>query len=1202
MSKREINYVEDSSLSLPYIEDNALSLGSLWDCNLSKTIGFNLFEKQLTSDHLIIHPLKKLDYRLIHVKSTEDQLTSLKIDGAISIEILSGILKVEGNYDNSFARNSNEEQLICEYNLDNYLVELLPKAKDAIDDIITSQLLEKKIRATHVVHGIILGAKVWADIRIRQHDTSKKMDANGYLIGDIPFGYVNASLKTSLKMLDSKTSNHDMQITVNSKPPIKNQPTTINQMFNLIENIDACVQKEQYYKFIGPDITGVPIRFNLVPISQFLDIKVEKLYKQLKDSILENFRTMLIALKDYQSHEYIKRCVLRTEYRLQRILYDSQSKLSKDITEYQNDLKKTTSHYFEQTYEALKKYKVGNCSYEDLFQIMRDYDESDFCIVKVYAKIEKFVSDGRNELNVVHEKDAALMNNLFKIVNALQKRKIEVGIALPSISNEFSLEIKDHNLSKIYSMTKIPQVLRILSAAVGMGNPIESRFYMLNASHLKIKLPLELKYFSELNNIISLLQIDYKVSIAHSYIDSLQKIRKSTHRDLQWKFFVALDAPDTALDAIYAIKHLPKELFSKIELIIGESSIPSLYAAPLLIVFYEGEIKAVCLDELDILILLQMLESKDFSILSCDSLRYSLYPDRSKFFFEFTKTVDRTKVLKLDQNTFEIPFNQSPDQSLSDALNVVRNALFGKDLDVISSIAQLAIMNNDKLITSLTEYGWSTADSKFNNKVLSAEGSKSLCAILHDWLKSSDPFLAKVKYARNTVEKVLNNFDDKDAQKNLSESVKLICNDPSCNREIKTNIEKRKSINDIGVRCDEYIRIFDQLSTEFDKKESFHVLNLISLLKTMQPLANKEFSDVLMDEIIPSYINRLPQYMDPYESRWDEIKEFMNRKSLPDLVSLLSKLNCDPQLYKLHEKLNKIRDINNRNDIKDLFELTVKDLTDEQKNYLWKNSRFGYLVRNAAIFMPLVPISTLFKSINIKEFPNYVPESIQNLLREYLKEHYEPENFSHNELNSIDHVIKYFDYLLKNHRIPSDILRKSIAKNEELERCLKSAGVLSDDNWDSKDKISKGWDQYTIELALEKLNKWKFEKQKDEPIVINSDYEFITNSSPETPDFKVLRIHKNWQPLMGEKIKIIMAKDYNRICKLIPAPNISEIQPEIRIEKILRYLRQKVKMWGCSALTATRIDCIACLLSTVDCTIARDILHTMAKFPMALPL
>ncbi|CAG8820965.1 9634_t:CDS:1, partial [Racocetra fulgida] len=170
---------------------------------------------------------------------------------------------------------------------------------------------------------------------------------------------------------------------------------------------------------------------------------------------------------------------------------------------------------------------------------------------------------------------------------------------------------------------------------------------------------------------------------------------------------------------------------------------------------------------------------------------------------------------------------------------------------------------------------------------------------------------------------------------------------------------------------------------------------------------------------------------------------------------------------------------------------------------------------------------------------------IQNLLREYLKEHYEPENFSPNELNSIDHVIKYFDYLLKNHRLPSDILRKSIAKNEELERFLKSAGVLSDDNWDSKDKISKGWDQYTIESALEKLNKWKNEKQKDESIVINSDYEFITNSSSEPPGFKVMRIHKSWQPLMGEKIKILMAGDYIRIRKLVPTPNVSEIQPEI---------------------------------------------------------
>ncbi|CAG8479801.1 12163_t:CDS:2 [Cetraspora pellucida] len=1301
MSMRETSYVEDSTFTLSYIENDALFLGALWNCHLSKPAGYNLFAKKLTSDHLAIHPLKNLDYHLIHVKSIEDKLTTLKISGAMSIEILSGILNVEGSgyYDTMSSINSNEEQLICQYNLDNYLVELLPQAKEVMDNIVKNNLFEKKIKATHVVRSIILGARVSADIRIRRNDTSKNTAINGRLIGGIPFGKVNAALKTSLEVLDSKNANdYDMQITISSKPPMKQQPTTINQMFNLIENVDACIQEEQHYKFIGSDIYGVPIRFILVPVSQFLEIEVEKLYKQLNDSIFENFRTTLIALKDYQSSEYVKNCVIRTEYRLQKILSDSQSQLSKDIIEYQKNLKKVTNNYFERACETLKKYKIAECDSDKLLQIIHDYDKSDFSIVNVCAKLESFVSYGKYELNGVYERDAALMNlkiiyftnsnelnewlysginvklllwtgidsskvnstngafqSLFKIVNALQERNIEVGIALPSISNDFSLVIKDNIRSETYSIVEIPQILKILSAAVGMGNPIESRFYMLNALHSNIQLPLTLEKFSELNNLISLLKIDFKIYFAHSYLDSLQKIRSSNHDGFRWKAFIALDAPDTALDAVYEIKNLvSKSVFSEIEWIAGESNIRSSQAAPLLLVFYDGEIKAVCLDKLDLLILSQIFKSKDLSVLSCASTYHSLYPDRSQFSLEFIKIVDQTKMYKIEPINEISPFNQVPNQILSDALNVVRSASLGKDLDIISSIAQLAIKNGNELSNLLIKYGWSSADSKFN-KVLCAEDSKSLYNDLQIWLKSRDPFLAKIEYAKSAVESVLKSFDDNKAQINLEDAIKLISNDPKCRNEIKTNFEVWKLENDLKNRCDGYTSILNQLSNENIQKESFHVMKLISLLKSTLQSSNKNFLDVLMDEVIQSYIKRLPLSKEPYKSHWNEIDKFMNRKSLPSLVSLLAKLHYDPQLYKLHEKLNKIRNIDNQNDIKNSFKLlSTEDFTDTHRRYLWQNSRFVYLASR----MPLVVMSTL--SLNIEEFPSYIPENVQKLLKERFKEHHEQEKFPLLELKNIDQVKDYFEFLLYYNQLPNEILRESITKNEELEKSLESVGVLFDGNWDSKDKITKGWDQEAIEFALEKLK-----SKNDQPDI---EIKITPIPSPLMPppndpdsDYKVLKVHKNWKSLMGEKINIITSRDYLEVRKIIPVPTISENQLEFCIIKILPHIIQKVKMWGCSALTASnisglvkkskpepsfdpsnddpfiddpfsddpfsddsnpfddksdkpsnyfnenknplsRIDCIAGLLSIVDCIVVQDILHTMAKFPMALPL
>ncbi|CAG8691360.1 12008_t:CDS:1, partial [Ambispora leptoticha] len=349
-------------------------LGDLWDCHDSKYSGFNLFTKKFTKDHLIFHPIKKLDYRLIHVKSIQDRLSAIKANGAMSIELLSGIIEVEGSdgYTVSSDKNSNEEQLICQYHLDNYFIELLPCTKDVIDEGVKDQLLTNKIKATHIVRRIIIGAEVNADIRIRQIDRTRDETIKDGYLGKLSCGLVSASLKASLETLDSE--NVKKLITIHSRPQIHQQPSTISQMFNSIEKVDMQISKERHFEFLDPNITGVPLRFVLVPITQFLDIKVEKLYKQLDNNILNNFCTMLVTLKDFQSPEYVKSCVLENENRLQTILSDPQSELSKKIAEYEKELKIEASKYFQQAYEELKNYKIAKCNSDQLLQVMNDFD------------------------------------------------------------------------------------------------------------------------------------------------------------------------------------------------------------------------------------------------------------------------------------------------------------------------------------------------------------------------------------------------------------------------------------------------------------------------------------------------------------------------------------------------------------------------------------------------------------------------------------------------------------------------------------------------------------------------------------------------------------------------------------------------------------------------------------------------------------
>ncbi|CAG8539918.1 14623_t:CDS:2 [Racocetra fulgida] len=981
-------YMEDLVLKIPNSENNPLTFGTLFDCRQFKTSSSNLFTTMLTKkEYFNICPLKNKDYRLVYVKNIKDKLKILKIDGSVSVEVLSGIINIEGrgHYNNTFSKNVGEEQLICQYCQDDYYVELLPKASGLIDNTIKEQLINKTITATHIVSGITFGAEVNAEIRIKQNDTCQNASFRDYLIGSIHFGKVDASLKTKLEKLDTEmTSNYEMQISVNSRPPIQQEkPASIKQMFELIESVDTSIQKDPDYKFIN--ITGVSIQFTLVPIYRFLKFEGEKFYKQLQDNALENF---LIKLKKYQSSEYIKNHVLKKEPRLQFILSDNQSKLSKDILEFQKELRKKTEEDFKSVCDALRKYKIAQCTYKELFQKKQDYDKSDFSTEKVRDKIKSFVSYGRQELSIVCEKDATInikyftnldkleewfnsrlsvkvllrtslsdssnstIHHLIEIADALQKQNIEVGIAFPSVLNDFSLEIKDYDDSKIYRGTKeILQVLEILNAAIGVGNPIKSRFYMLYALCFKIQFPIQ--DFTSLNKLISLVKINFNGYIAHNYIDSLQKIRDS--KDGDFKFFVPLDATDTAFDAICEIKNISsKDCFSDVEWIFGVSGIPFSNAAPLILIFNGGKIKAVCLNKLDILILLQIFENKNFSVLSCSFLSHSFYPDRSKFSLEFIKTVDPTNIdmQNLDSVNLEIPFNQEPHKTLSDVLSIVRSASFGNDWDVISSIAHLATKNDNELKNLLTRHGWCTTDSKFK-KI--PEDLEKLNSQLKSLFKSRDSFFKKIDNAKDAV-KYTREANDRISLRNLNQAIDSICNDKHCKCEFRDKLENLKE-NDIENRCNGYEKIFEQYSP-------FHITNLISLLEPMARPSKKESPDIFKG--ISNYIDRLPYNIEPYKSHWVDIKTLMDRKHLIDLTSLLAKLHNDPQLCKLHEQLNKISSIDNQNDIKNLFELLSEmRLTEEHKKYIWGNSRFLYLVTSNT---PLA-ISTLFKSNDTKEFP-----------------------------------------------------------------------------------------------------------------------------------------------------------------------------------------------------------------------------------------
>jgi hypothetical protein len=133
-------------------------------------------------------------------------------------------------------------------------------------------------------------------------------------------------------------------------------------------------------------------------------------------------------------------------------------------------------------------------------------------------------------------------------------------------------------------------------------------------------------------------------------------------------------------------------------------------------------------------------------------------------------------------------------------------------------------------------------------------------------------------------------------------------------------------------------------------------------------------------------------------------------------------------------------------------------------------------------------------------------------------------------------------------------------------------------------------------------------------------------------DNKVITVHERWHPILGKEIPLIEPNRYIELNKILSPPKLSAHESG-SVDKVLPYIRQKVKMWGADILRAEniktlinedeessdeesvieesqnskknqliRFDCIVSLLASAECTVAQDIFRTLSQFPIAFPL
>lgn len=523
-------FIEDQVLFLPVIENGVRALGQLYNCRTGTYVGDNLFTT-LGKDHVNIILTGKTKYELSHIKNDSDRAKVIEISGNVELELLAGAIKVEGSgrYDSKDTSVKNTVTLSCDFYSEKYQVELKPNAKSVLDYDVDKRI--KDHNATHVVKSVILGGEMIAKISISDMQSRNSKNIDGSISGKASeivkniCGPVNAAVKAKLNCFDSEV-NFEKRISVYSNPSRNLQPTSIEE-FKVVEGFAEVIQAENKFLDWDDRVKGVPIKFTLVPIKEYLECAVEKLYVQLNDNVFEQFKTLLREIHDYLSHDYVYRHLIEKDQQISFLLQDENSKFSADALNYKERLRKTVNKIYEKAVAFFKDYRFGiaekNSDAKSMLEMITEAEESlkSFDITK---KNSELFEEGMEELAKMHYRNICSNENIKIFTNKLELNKwlsmfgckillqtngeehgvmqkfselseilnkfgFGVAVIAPSISTSYSLFIIINEEVKKYD-TNISYILTVLRNVVSRGNGVEFTFFNIYANTVGLYLPL----------------------------------------------------------------------------------------------------------------------------------------------------------------------------------------------------------------------------------------------------------------------------------------------------------------------------------------------------------------------------------------------------------------------------------------------------------------------------------------------------------------------------------------------------------------------------------------------------------------------------------------------------------------------------------------------------------------------------------------
>lgn len=998
-------------------------------------------------------------------------------------------------------------------------------------------------KATHVVIATKFGAKVTASINVKETNFKSKENIKGNFFGKLILGPVTAAAKISLGMLDTEAKHDfDKTIKINSRPAINSQPTTIEEMFSIVSSIHNVVEKHVAFQAPEKAYYGVPIKFSLVPITQFIEVPIERLYLQMKDTLLENLTEYLTFLKDFQVFKYLHKRVLEAEPRLKKILYDTNNPLTLEISENENDLREKAKTAYTTLGDLLKRYKVGKADEIEFLTSIHSMEQQ-ISLIKILELTNEFVKKGAFELNQIVDDDiedshkVELFTNeielqrwygptkpikillrtggnglckyalapLYGLSEKLSKIGIKVGVALPNISNnQNSLALKINGREEMYTDKDVKHVVEVLKLVVNEAAPIQTRFYTIYAILNGIKLPFG-ENLDDLHSLISILKKTQEIEIGESYLKSRDLCFKT---DDKYKFMINLEALDSATDSVSKLNYL-QHLFGEAgDWIVGKfdfKEVQEIHDSPILFAFRNEQLTAICCDTLDALMLHKYVSSRNGDRNSTEALLQLLQPNvenmqrncfrknRAQFAVNLSsKLKPKMAVIRSQREIKELlGFSMASNElaaNLQNRLDLIRNCIVKHYSGIHKAVIKILSQESEKV----------DAFFKSRANIENMESDTELSSALQNFLESENPFYGLATTTVESIEAVGVNEEKKQVFEKMVEN---LLKHNYCPAELAEQIGYLEDILPFSERVTKTLqRLENYLASNSDKKlESIAVF-----IRLLNASSEKEKEKILSAEILPSVLSKVQITEVQYPGAKDYLSKCINSKDFYGALHVLSSLQTHSCLYRTQQAFATLKNVDDKSGLAKIVEkLAHENNSVEQYETVFRNQKFQLLLEKAQDF------PTLLEQVKISFCTQGIPHFLPNFLRDKLETMMETtQEIDDTQLfQNFDDTVNRFRRIAGGCALPDNfskvrvyIIHKKLAMPsfyanvinykfmvqillESLMCNNKLKEIFSKSRallyWDETNKeFVQAWDCQTVETAYEKLLAWKIMQEK----------------------------------------------------------------------------------------------------------------------------